>query len=133
MAPKKKSEAGKDGKDGGEDRVHVVVRIRPPQRKDEKHGEGSEALQYDKEKNMLFLLAKEGDDGSSVNPKQYAFDKVLWKDSVQEDAWHAAGTRVVTGSMEGYTGCVMCCDHTPDHTPDRKPYRTTQTRSMAPT
>ena len=45
MAPKRASTAGKGG--GEEDRVRVVVRIRPPVRKDEKFGEGSEALQYD--------------------------------------------------------------------------------------
>ena len=38
---KRQSSAGS----GGDDRVHVVVRIRPPVRKDEKFGEGSEALQ----------------------------------------------------------------------------------------
>ena len=43
MAPKRTSTAGKGG--GDEDRVRVVVRIRPPVRKDEKFGEGSEALQ----------------------------------------------------------------------------------------
>ena len=49
MAPKKS--APKGGSD--DDRVHVIVRIRPPVRKDEKFGEGSEALQYDPEKNLL--------------------------------------------------------------------------------
>ena len=44
MAPKKASTGGKGGE---EDRVRVVVRIRPPVRKDEKFGEGSEALQVD--------------------------------------------------------------------------------------
>jgi hypothetical protein len=93
MAPKKS--AKKDGGgDGSDDRVHVVVRIRPPVRKDEKFGEGSESLQYDKEKNMLFCIAK--DDDGKANPKQYIFDRVLWKDSVQEDAWHAAGEPIVT-------------------------------------
>ena len=38
MAPKRASSAG----GGTEDRVRVVVLIRPPQRKDEKTGEGSE-------------------------------------------------------------------------------------------
>lgn len=45
MAPKRTSVSGKGGGGGGDDRVHVVVRIRPPVRKDEKFGEGSEALQ----------------------------------------------------------------------------------------
>ena len=58
---------GSKGGEEGADRVHVVVRIRPPIRKDEKFGAGSEALQYDKEKSMLFLLQK---DDESVNPKQ---------------------------------------------------------------
>jgi len=44
MAPKRTSVSGKGGA-GGDDRVHVIVRIRPPVRKDEKFGEGSEALQ----------------------------------------------------------------------------------------
>ena len=111
MAPKKS--AGGKGKGEGEegaDRVHVVVRIRPPVRNDEKYGEGSESLQYDKEKNMLFLLAK-GDDGKA-NPKQYIFDRVLWKDSVQHDAWDAAGISIVKSAMQGYTGCVMCYGQT---------------------
>ena len=43
MAPKRSSAAG--GKE--EDRVRVCVRIRPPVRKDEKFGEGSESLQCD--------------------------------------------------------------------------------------
>jgi len=90
--------------------VHVVVRIRPPVRKDEKFGEGSEALQYDKEKNMLFLLAKD-DEGKAV-PKQFVFDKVLWKDSVQSDAWESAGLPVVKAILQGYTGCVMCYGQT---------------------
>ena len=80
-------------------------------RKDEKFGEGSESLQYDKEKNMLFLLAKEDDD-KGVNPKQYAFDKVLWKDSGQHDAWEAAGMGVTKSVLQGYTGCVMCYGQT---------------------
>ena len=103
MAPKKQSTGGKD-----EDRVHVVVRIRPPVRKDEKFGEGSEALQCDQEKNLLFLIPKEEDKEKSADPKQYVFDKILWKDSQQHDAWEAAGKPVVNSVMEGYTGCVMC-------------------------
>ena len=59
MAPKRASTGGKDG---GDDRVRVVVRIRPPVRKDEKYGEGSEAMQVDKEQNKLFLLLKDDDD-----------------------------------------------------------------------
>ena len=113
MAPKKSSTGGKDKGGSGDaeaDRVHVVVRIRPPVRKDEKFGEGSEALQYDAEKNMLFLLAKD-DEGKAV-PKQFAFDKVLWKDSTQTDAWEAAGLPVVKAIMQGYTGCVMCYGQT---------------------
>ena len=111
MAPKKgDKKASKDG-DAEADRVHVVVRIRPPVRKDEKYGAGSESLQYDKEKNMLFLLAKEDDD-KGVNPKQFAFDRVLWKDSVQYDAWEAAGLSVTNASLQGYTGCVMCYGQT---------------------
>ena len=107
MAPKKSK-----GKEEGEaDRVHVVVRIRPPVRRDEKFGEGSESLQYDKEKNMLFLLGKEDDD-KGVNPKQFVFDRVLWKDSAQIDAWEAAGMSVVKSTMQGYTGCVMCYGQT---------------------
>jgi len=111
MAPKRQS-AGKGGKDGedGPDRVHVVVRIRPPIRKDEKFGAESEALQYDKEKNMLFLLTK--DDDANVTPKQFVFDRVLWKDSVQNDAWEAAGIGVTKSVMQGYTGCVMCYGQT---------------------
>ena len=110
MAPKKP--AGGKGKEGGgeDDRVHVVVRIRPPVRKDEKFGEGSESLQYDKEKNMLFLLAK--DEDGKANPKQFVFDRVLWKDSTQNDAWEAAGISVVKSVMQGYTGCVMCYGQT---------------------
>ena len=112
--PKPKSKKGGGDDDTATERVNVVVRIRPPVRHDEKFGEGSEALQHDADKNMLYLLQKE-DSTKSKNasaPKQFVFDKVLWKDSVQEDAWHAAGTRVVTGSMEGYTGCVMCYGQT---------------------
>ena len=48
---------------------------------------GPEALQHDADKNMLYLLQKE-DSTKSKNasaPKQFVFDKVLWKDSVQED------------------------------------------------
>ena len=82
MAPKK---TAKGGGGGDEDRVHVVVRIRPPVRKDEKFGEGSEALQYDAEKNLLFLLAKEDEKEKTSDPRQYVFDKVLWKDSQQID------------------------------------------------
>jgi hypothetical protein len=108
--PKAKA-AKDDGKgDADADRVHVVVRIRPPVRKDEKFGEGSEALQYDAEKNMLFLLAAKDDDKGV--PKQFAFDKVLWKDSGQHDAWEAAGMPVVNSVLEGYTGCVMCYGQT---------------------
>jgi len=110
MAPKKASTGGKGG--GEEDRVRVVVRIRPPVRKDEKFGEGSESLQYDKERNLLFLLAKEDDKEKSADPKQFVFDKVLWKDSVQYDAWEAAGLPVVNAVLEGYTGCVMCYGQT---------------------
>ena len=45
MAPRRTSVTGAGNTDA--DRVRVVVRIRPPVRKDEKFGEGSEALQYD--------------------------------------------------------------------------------------
>ena len=110
MAPKKASTGGKGG--GEEDRVRVVVRIRPPVRKDEKFGEGSESLQYDKERNLLFLLAKEDDKEKSADPKQFVFDRVLWKDSQQADAWDAAGMPVVNAVMQGYTGCVMCYGQT---------------------
>ena len=110
MAPKRASTAGKGG--GDEDRVRVVVRIRPPVRKDEKFGEGSESLQYDKERNLLFLLAKEDDKEKSADPKQFVFDRVLWKDSVQHDAWEAAGKPIVDSVMQGYTGCVMCYGQT---------------------
>ena len=109
MAPKAKSSKKDD--EEKPDRVHVVVRIRPPIRKDEKFGEGSEALQYDKVKNMLFLLAK-SDDEKSVDPKQFVFDRVLWKDSTQHDGWEAAGLSVTKAVMQGYTGCVMCYGQT---------------------
>ena len=115
MAPKRSSSA-KGGGDGGAERVNVVVRIRPPVRKDEKFGEGSEALQYDKEKNLLFLIPKEEDKEKSADPKQFVFDKVLWKDSQQHDAWEAAGMPVVNAVMEGYTGCVMCYGAQAAHT-----------------
>jgi len=112
MAPKRNSSVG-GGKGGGEeDRVRVVVRIRPPVRKDEKFGEGSESLQYDKERNLLFLLANEDAKEKSAEPKQFVFDKVLWKDSVQYDAWEAAGMPVVNSVLQGYTGCVMCYGQT---------------------
>ena len=106
----KKAKSKDDVSAGDADRVHVVVRIRPPVRKDEKFGEGSEALQYDAEKNMLFLLASKDDDKGV--PKQFAFDKVLWKDSGQQDAWEAAGLPVTKSVMQGYTGCVMCYGQT---------------------
>ena len=109
MAPKPK--AGKKDEEEKPDRVRVVVRIRPPIRKDEKFGEGSEALQYDKVKNMLFLLSK-ADDEKSVDPKQFVFDRVLWKDSTQYDGWEAAGLNVTKAVMQGYTGCVMCYGQT---------------------
>ena len=72
-----------------DERVRVVVRIRPPIRKDEMYGEGSEALQVDKERNLLFLLQKEGQ-GVNEKTKQFVFDRVLWKDSEQvtADAHH---------------------------------------------
>ena len=72
-----------------DERVRVVVRIRPPIRKDEMYGEGSEALQVDKERNLLFLLQKEGQ-GVTEKTKQFVFDRVLWKDSEQvtADAHH---------------------------------------------
>ena len=104
----RQSSAGK----ADEDRVRVVVRIRPPVRKDEKFGEGSEALQYDAEKNLLFLLAKEDEKEKAVDPKQFVFDKVLFKTSTQHDAWEAAGLPVVDAVLEGYTGCVMCYGQT---------------------
>ena len=68
-----------------DERVRVVVRIRPPIRKDEMYGEGSEALQVDKERNLLFLLQKEGQ-GVTEKTKQFVFDRVLWKDSEQVTA-----------------------------------------------
>ena len=89
--------------------MRVVVRIRPPVRQDEKFGEGSESLQYDKERNLLFLLAR--DEDSNVNPKQFVFDHVLWKDSSQDDAW-AVSISVIKACLQGYTGCVMCYGQT---------------------
>ena len=64
----------------------------------EQFGEGSEALQVDKERNLLWLLQK--DDAGNEKTKQYCFDRVLWKDSSQYDAWEAAGIGVVKGAME---------------------------------
>jgi hypothetical protein len=78
----------------------------------EKFGEGSEALQYDAEKNLLFLIAKEEEREKTADPKQFVFDKVLWKDSQQHDAWEAAGIPIVNSVLEGYTGCVMCYGQT---------------------
>ena len=102
----------KDKKDEPSDeRVRVVVRIRPPIRKDEMYGEGSEALQVDKERNLLFLLQK-GDRAVTSQAKQYVFDRVLWKDSEQNDAWDAAGLGVAKAALVGYTGCVMCYGQT---------------------
>ena len=109
MAPKRNSTAGKGG--GDDDRVHVVVRIRPPVRKDEKFGEGSEALQYDAEKNLLFLMTKDEEKGKE-DTKQFVFDKVLWKDSQQKDAWEHAGKGMVNATLEGFTSCVMCYGQT---------------------
>lgn len=40
------------------------------------------------------------------------FDKVLWKDSEQKDAWENAGKPMVNAVLEGYTGCVMCYGQT---------------------
>ncbi|KAL1520241.1 hypothetical protein AB1Y20_023711 [Prymnesium parvum] len=106
MAPKKHKDQPDD------DRLHVVVRIRPPVRDDEKFGEGSEALQVDKERNLLWLLSKDEENGKGASTKQYVFDRVLWKDSKQIDAWEAAGVSVTKGAMEGYQACVMCYGQT---------------------
>ena len=76
-----------------DERVRVVVRIRPPIRKDEMYGEGSEALQVDKERNLLFLLQKEGQ-GVTEKTKQFVFDRVLWKDSEQVRVRARARARV---------------------------------------
>jgi len=81
-------------------------------RKDEKFGEGSEALQYDAEKNLLFLITKDDEKEKTADPKQYVFDKVLFKDSQQSDAWESAGLPIVNSVLEGYTGCVMCYGQT---------------------
>ena len=51
------------------------------------------AQQVDKERNLLWLLPKEED--GSAKTRQYVFDRVLWKDSTQNDAWDAAGVAVV--------------------------------------
>ena len=51
MPPRRASVSGTGNSDA--DRVRVVVRIRPPVRKDEKFGEGSEALQYDVSQTLL--------------------------------------------------------------------------------
>ena len=59
---------------------------------------------------MLFLLAKE--EGESKDPKQFVFDRVLWKDSSQEDAWLHGGESVIKAAMQGYAGCVMCYGQT---------------------
>ena len=86
--PKKKKEGEDEPKD---ERVRVVVRIRPPIRQDEKYGEGSEALQVDKERNLLWLLSKDGSKKEAEGTtKQFVFDRVLWKDSEQvtADAHH---------------------------------------------
>ena len=120
-APTKKDKPPKKpAEDGSDERVRVVVRIRPPIRHDEKYGGGSEAMQVDRERNLLWLLTKDGDgDGKSENKssnakstKQFVFDRVLWKDSSQVDAWEAAGMSVVKATMVGYTGCVMCYGQT---------------------
>ena len=76
-----------------DERVRVVVRIRPPIRKDEMYGEGSEALQVDKERNLLFLLQKEGQ-GVTEKTKQFVFDRVLWKDSEQVRVGSGVGVGV---------------------------------------
>ena len=73
--------------------MRVVVRIRPPIRKDEMYGEGSEALQVDKERNLLFLLQKEGQ-GVTEKTKQFVFDRVLWKDSEQVGSGVGVGVGV---------------------------------------
>lgn len=49
---------------------------------------------------MLFLLAKEDDKEKTADPKQFAFDKVLWKDSGQHDAWEAAGLPTVNACAD---------------------------------
>jgi hypothetical protein len=110
MAPKGKGKKGSSGEQEEADRVHVCVRVRPPIRKDETFGEGSEALQYDKEKNLLFLLSK--DDKGDSNTKQFVFDHVLWKDSGPAEVFEAAGIGVVKSVMQGYTGCVMAYGQT---------------------
>ena len=69
--------------------MNVVVRIRPPVRKDERVGELSESLQYDKEKNMLFLLSKDED---NVNTKQYAFDRAP---ATARSPWSTRGASTV--------------------------------------
>lgn len=96
-----------------DDRVHVVVRIRPAVRQDERYGDGSEALQVDKARNLIWLLTKaEGDPAKAkAQAKQYIFDKVLWKDSSQDEAWLAT-QHVVDGSLRGYAGCIMCYGQT---------------------
>jgi len=66
----------------------------------------------DAEKNLLFLLAKEDEKEKSSDPKQFVFDKVLWKDAEQRDAWEHAGKPMVNATLEGYTSCVMCYGQT---------------------
>ena len=116
MAPKRASSAGGGS---GDDRVRVVVRIRPPVRKDEKFGDGSESLQYDKERNLLFLLAQD----EKEKDKQYVFDKVLFKDSVQYDAWESAGLPVVNSVPE-----VRRCRRRVWHIAPSDPYPTIRRR-----
>ena len=66
----------------------------------------------DAEKNLLFLLAKDDEKEKSADPKQFVFDKVLWKDSEQRDAWEHCGMPMVNATLEGYTACVMCYGQT---------------------
>ena len=118
--PRSKKATG--GKVATDSRVRVFVRVRPAVRRNELDaGEGDQggtsAIHCQGAK--LWLL---DDGGGGANEKekksggtrQFVFDGSLPPDSTQEDVFRlcCADTDVVSATLEGINGCVMCYGQT---------------------
>jgi hypothetical protein len=94
-----------------DERVNVVVRIRPQLRQDE-GGADNMSLQVDLARDMVWALPPDEDAARGKLPRQFVFDRVIPPDGQQEAVYEAAAARIVRSVLAGFTGCVMCYGQT---------------------
>ncbi|XP_066303525.1 kinesin-II 85 kDa subunit-like [Branchiostoma lanceolatum] len=91
---------GETGNPQNDDKIQVVIRVRPLRGKEEEQGQG--CLTVDARCMQVTIPVK----GNGV--KQFVFSKVFPEESTQAEIFNTMASPIVDAVLEGYNGCILC-------------------------